>query len=286
MGQVATVQSRRPHLVWRLSAVTALALLVWLGRGWMSDHLYDGLSPLGRHTVNAVVTCLLTVVLVLAARRYLDRRPWSGLRLTGPRAAWWPFTVGALSWLVPAAAGTALCLALGWSGIDVRSSPGEAVGAVALLLVLVLVFEAFPEELLFRGYLHRNLSASVAPWLAVLGQALLFTLFGTTLWVVSSGWDVLVERSVIFFGMAVSIGCLRVITGNVWACVGYHLAFQVVAQFLLGGRYAEVDITGEGALTLATFAAALTAAPAVAALLTRSSENWRTPEPDESPSSV
>lgn len=271
----------RPRLAlpWRLAVVLAATLLIWPGVAWLSTHVYAGLPQLARHAANALVVSVLAVPLVVAARRHLDRRPWSGLRLTGVRDGWWPLVAGALTWLVPALAGIALCVALGWVHITV-ADPAQVLRAVALLTVLVFVFEALPEELVFRGYVQRNLTTAMAPWLAVLVQALLFTVFGAVLWAVSSGWETVPGRAGLFLGMGVVLGCLRVITRNLWGCVGYHLAFQVTTQLLLTGHYAEIDVRGAETLTLVSFGGALLLSTTVASLLVRSPQNWEVREPD------
>ncbi|WP_157743301.1 hypothetical protein [Micromonospora coriariae] len=73
----------RPALHRRVLIVFAGTVLVWL-------FVYHG-APLGRddgrptHVARAILTTLLVVPLVVAARRLLDRRPWTGLGLPSPR---------------------------------------------------------------------------------------------------------------------------------------------------------------------------------------------------------
>lgn len=169
-------------------------------------------------------------------------------------------------------------LALGWVELAPRMAVPELVGHLALLAVLVLLYEALPEELIFRGYLYRNLNTVMAAWLATVTQAALFALFGTALWVLSNGWEVLGERVVLFFSMAIVLGCLRVVTGNVWACIGFHLVFQVTAQAVLGGQLFEVrgDETG----FMLALAGPFVFGVLVAVLLSRRGGNWRERVPD------
>ena len=270
----------RPNLVLRISAVLIAASLIWLSLPLINNAL--GLEGEGggdlAHWVNALVAFSLAVPMVWLARRYLDRRPWSGLGLSGPREAWRPLLLGVLAWTLPAAVGLALALALGVS-ITPNAPPGEMVLTVLVLVLLVLVYEAVPEELIFRGYLYRNLNTAMSAWLTVVVQAALFTLFGTALWVVISGWDVLGERLPLFFGMGLVMGCIRLVTGSVWACVGFHLAFQVVAQALLGGNLFVVDdaATATGTVLLLP----LVLGVSVTMALSRKTGNWsdRIPDP-------
>lgn len=278
MSRPQAPADHRPHLLWRLAAVSVGALLIWLLVVQVSARLFPGdeAAPLN-HAVNAALVFVLAVPMVVLARRRLDRRPFGGLGLEWSRRAWRPFTAGALAWLVPAGGALAVALGAGWVEVAPRLSAGELLGAVALLLVLVFVFEAFPEELIFRGYLYRNLSAELAPWVAVLVQAGIFAVFGGLLWGIAAGPEAVPGRLALFFGMAVVLGLLRLMTGSVWTCVGFHLAFQTVAQLLLSDRFAVSD---EEPLTFAVFVPPLVLATLVTALLWRAPVNWGTPEPD------
>lgn len=192
-------------------------MLIWYSLSALNELL--PLEPGGAgdlaHWTNALVVVVLALPMVWAARRFVDRRPWSGLRLTGPAQAWRPLLVGTLSWL---------------------------------------------------------LSASV-------GRAALFTLWGTGLWVVGSGREVLAERLPLFLGMGLVLGCIRVVTGNVWACVGFHLAFQVAAQALMGWELFVVEDldTVMGTVFLLPFVLGVT----VAMMLLRDTGSWsgRVPDP-------
>jgi membrane protease YdiL (CAAX protease family) len=216
------VEASRPRLPLRVAVVFAAACLIWIA-------VYTALAPLGDphgnrlgHAARALVTVALAVPAVVLARRYLDRRPWRGLGLVAPRRA----LAGATFWLAAAALGTAVALALGWA--EVTSGPwAPRTLLLALYLpVLVFLFEALPEELVFRGYLYRNLADRFPRWLAVVGQAVLFTAFGLVIGAAGS-----LERIILFFTFSLTLGALRVVTGSLWAPIGFHLAFQYVTQF-------------------------------------------------------
>ncbi|MGQ5264833.1 lysostaphin resistance A-like protein [Micromonospora sp. ZYX-F-536] len=263
----------RLALHWRILIVFAGTVLVWL-------FLYHGALP-GRdhdrptHVARAILTTVLVVPLVVAARRLLDRRGWTGLGLPSLRAGWRRLLLGMACWLVPAAIGFALCLGLGWVEISLRTSASDAVRVAALLLVLVLLYEALPEELVFRGYLQRNLATRLPAWQAVLGQAVLFTLFGFVVGAATS-----LDRLLLFFVFALLLGGFRAATGDVWAGIGFHLAFQTVAQ-LFGEVGAVFDVTGAGVLGVVAMGAVPFALGwAAIERLHRDRLNWRALEPD------
>ena len=127
--------------------------------------------------------------------------------------------------MVAAGLGLTLTLALGWARIAV-STPDAGIVLLALYLpLLVFFYEALPEELIFRGYFYRNLASRYALWLAVVLQAVLFTLFGAAVGAAGS-----VDRVILFFTFSIVLGILRVVTDSLWASIGFHLAFQWVTQ--------------------------------------------------------
>ncbi|WP_413450095.1 CPBP family intramembrane glutamic endopeptidase [Georgenia phoenicis] len=274
-----TAPPRLPVAV-RVGVVTVGALLGWLAVAALGTRVWGEGTSLPRHAVSAVSASVIALALVVAARRLLDRRPLRTLRLPGGWKAVRDLLFGALSWLLPAAVGLGVALAAGWVRIEIDASGAETAGVVLLLAVLVLVYEAVPEELLFRGYVYRNLTTVLAPWLAIVVQALLFATFGTVLWVLTSGWGVLGERLVLFAGMGVVAGCIRLISGSVWATVGWHLAFQVVMQLFLSGQYLEVVVSDTTTFTVATAVVAFATSTTIAGFLWRGEENWTRPEPD------
>ncbi|WP_433554436.1 lysostaphin resistance A-like protein [Micromonospora zamorensis] len=239
--------SVRPRLAlpWRVLVVSVGAVLVWLLLGALLDGDYDRPT----HVARAVLTTVLVVPLVVAARRLLDRRPWTGLGLPSLRTGWRRLLLGMACWLIPAAVGFALCLDFGWVEIRLRTSAAHALGVAALLVVLVFLYEALPEELVFRGYLQRNLATRLPAWQAILGQSVLFTLFGFLVGAATS-----LDRLLLFFVFALLLGGFRVATGDIWAGIGFHVAFQTVAQ-LFGDVGAVFDVTGSDVLGLVAMGA-------------------------------
>lgn len=97
--------------------------------------------------------------------------------------------------------------------------------------------------------------------------------------VVVDGWSALGDRPFLV-GMGIVLGCIRVITGNLWACVGYHLVFQVVAQLLLSDRWDYLTVTGEETLTTVAFGGAFLLSVLITAMLTPQEAEWQRPQPD------
>ncbi len=267
----------RPPLIIRLVVVFVAASAIWALLGWLNDTVYEGRLTIAVRLANAALISGLVLPMVVAARRFLDRRPWHGLALQHPRSGWRPFLIGVLAFLLPSALGLGVALATGWVSLRAHVPPGTILGWAVLLVVLVFFFEALPEELIFRGYLQRNLATVMAPWVAALVQAVLFAVFGTALWVATEGWGVLAERGMLFLGMGVVLGLLRIQTGSVWTPIGFHLAFQVTAQSLLADRVGTDNETG---LLLAGVVSAFVLGTTVVSFLHKDEANWSRPEPE------
>jgi uncharacterized protein len=236
---VQTHENReRISLFWRISIVFIAVTLVWLGiRAFVDMQMGEEYSR-SSHILRAVVTSIVIIPLIIAARRFLDRRPWSGLKLGSLRTGWRPLVVGMICWLLPAAIGLAVSVTLGWTQITLQEPVGDVLALGAGLLILVFIYEALPEELIFRGYFYRNLVTEMPRWSAVLAQALLFVLWGLL-----NGGTNSFERIALFFVASLIIGIFRVITDSVWASIGFHLAFQTTAQLFgaIGGQFAISD---------------------------------------------
>jgi CAAX protease family protein len=75
--------------------------------------------------------------------------------------------------------------------------------------------------------LQTNLAGALSPWGAVSAQAVLFAVWGALLGAAGS-----LDRVLLFFSFSLALGALRVVTGSLWAPIGFHLVFQSVAQYL------------------------------------------------------
>lgn len=238
--------AKKLHPYARVAIVLIVATLIWRLAFFFGGAIFGGTSSdyqLYRHIAHALLVFALAVPAVLLLWTWLDRRPFSELGLGSPKSAWKDFLIGAGIWLVPASVGAALCLAFGWVTIEIVRPLGDILAFVPLLALLVFLYEAFPEELIFRGYIYANLAQRLKGYRVVLVQAALFTLWGVAIGAAAS-WD----RIAFFFFASWMLGSLRMISGSVWATVGFHVAFQTVAQLLLNESRGFFQIEGTGIL--------------------------------------
>src|SRR5690554_1321507 len=89
----------RMPLVLRLVVVGVGALAIWLAIALLGTALWGEESSLTRHVVNALSALVLAGLLVVSARRLLDRRPMATLGLTRGLTALRDVLYGALTWL-------------------------------------------------------------------------------------------------------------------------------------------------------------------------------------------
>lgn len=125
-----------------------------------------------------------------------------------------------------------------------------------LRIGLVFVFEAFPEELAFRGHLYANLRERVGTAMTVVLQAVLFTGWAFAFVAIAgslgggSDWAISADRAVLFMTFGLVLGLLRATSGSIWVEVGFHLAFQTVAQLYASGEATFLQVPEERANAL------------------------------------
>lgn len=146
--------------------------------------------------------------------------------------------MGALAYLVPFMAAAVVIVGLGLASLSVVGSWTDVLGELLIVLVLVLMYEAIPEELVFRGYIFASLAERWPPWAAVVGQAVLFCLFGAAVGAARSG-----DRLLLFLLFSLSVGATRQVTGSVFATIGFHAVFQLATQSVLGDQWSALSLS-------------------------------------------
>ncbi|WMT90079.1 CPBP family intramembrane glutamic endopeptidase [Pelagibacterium sp. H642] len=236
----------------RVGIVWVTMIAIWLLLSALRDIIW-GTGPagysLGGHVTSAILATLLAVPMVVMARLVLDGKSVASLGLDLSPTAFRNFIVGALAFLLPSALGFLIVLSTGWASITPTAPIGEIALFVPLLITLVFLYEALPEELAFRGYIQVNLQARLGYWGAIFAQAALFALWGAALWTVGTGAPAL-DRLVLFFFIALVLGMVSGATGSVWTAIGLHVAFQTVAQLLLNAERGHFAVEGADMLQL------------------------------------
>lgn len=226
---------------WIRMVLPAAALAVAL-------RLYALAGSNGQDPASLLMAGTLMSAMVLLLVAWLRRRSgveWASAGHHAWRGNLRAFALGAGLWLAPAAAGIALCTALGWTSIRLATPLAQVVAGLPLVALTVLLLEALPEELAVRGW-AQGLAAHHCPqWLALLLQAALF---------IGMAWLAGAMQSpgqwMFLPGFALILGYVRALSGSVWAGMGVHFAWMTTSQFL----HAHTEVEGMAVLLFLAFA--------------------------------
>ena len=188
----------------------------------------DRLIPLA---VAAACTVLFVVPTVWAVRRFVDRAPLRDLGFGSLRHTWAPTLTVTGVLAITAVAQFTVALTVGGSTIT-PGSTGTALLAVVTVLPLLLLAQAVPEELVFRGYVQNALGRTVAPLSVLLLQS---ALFAGSVSLVTGSFD----NAVNLFLLGVFLGVLRQAGGDLWTVLGARLTLAVPAVLVPALRMGE-----------------------------------------------
>jgi len=169
-------------------------------------------------------------VLIIFLRRKIDHRSMDGMGLTRAGAVTHlaaGFGIGAL------AMGVVLLVSMATHAVRLERWNPHGLGPALMAGILAsnLVFflgVGFTEELLFRGYIPRNLGEKAPLWLALVISSVLFGIFHG----LQASPLELVE---IMLG-GLMLGLLRVATGTLWLAIGFHAAWDFVENGVIATR--------------------------------------------------
>jgi uncharacterized protein len=181
---------------------------------------------------------MVAVVLWLAAR-WLDRRRFADYGFHLGREWWLDLAFGLLLGLVLVGGAYALLLGTGWLRVTQTflSPAGLPFVAAMLMDVLIVVGVAGWEEMVFRGYLIKNLAEGLsgtvlgsrwATWVAVLVPAAFFG------WLHASNANATVLSVVNIAIFGILFGVAYVLTGELALPLGLHFAWDFTQGFGFG----------------------------------------------------
>lgn len=219
-------------LLLRLGLCVLAGIAIWtLG---LSVLPAGGVTPAHRLLAGVLITLPVCGLVAIGLR--MDRLDTRLLGLRHARQVLHGALAGAGLWLATSLPATALLVWLDVASVQMRSDWATALATLAVLIPAVLLIEAIPEELLFRGYLQGTIARRLSPWLAVVLQAGLFVLFAWAIGATAAPgqWSFLP-------GFALILGGLRWMGGNLGWPIGFHAALMVSTQWLLAHGHFAVD---------------------------------------------
>lgn len=202
----------------KVAAITVFSVLIWL----LALNVSEPEETIAGHLRFGLVVSVLAIVLVAVMYWIEGRRLEFQIDIKKPLK---DFAVGVLWFIVPAA--LALLVSIGFGLIEIVAIQNPIDIGLTLLLVagLVMLAEAIPEEIIFRGYIFSKLSKSGRRWMAIFLQAVVFTVFAFLIGALSDPLD-----ASFIFTFGVVLGILRTEYGSVSAPVGFHLACMTLQQ--------------------------------------------------------
>jgi membrane protease YdiL (CAAX protease family) len=230
IARLFVTDDRRPALLWR-----ALGYAIAFGgclavRGALDGGLQGlaarlDLGPLGLVATEAVVLAVVIPAVIGVTylfRRFVDRRPWSGMALPAPwhrgRDLSAGFGLGAAMILIV----VGVELGLGWFRV-VGVKEGFGLGAAVAILTarfLYFIVTAMCEEVAYRGYLLQNVAERCPLWIATLATGAVFAL--SHLPSNGFGWRFVLGGVVVSFLLAQ----MRLLSRSIWLGVGWHLGWD------------------------------------------------------------
>lgn len=205
--------------------VTITALLLMVALTGDADPTDTG--TLVTRILSGIAISTLVTAVIIGMVRWAERRPPSVIGVTTVARDARAFLLGIIAWAAPAAA-TFGVLALLGSPLSITAPAAHFWLVLGLLFCAVLLSEAIPEELVFRGYISAVLAERLGPWWVIGVQTVLFVATATLLRGGTSALDLS-----LFAAMGFVLGYVRHLTGSVWAGIGIHVAFQTASQLVL-----------------------------------------------------
>lgn len=201
-------------------------------QGWVRALIliivYSGLSALWANYVWSPelwfsVSFVLSFLLVFAFRRLIDRRSFESLGFH-PQHFYPDAVIGFAAGTFLVSTGALVLYYMGrlkW--VDVVYNPRDFLFSLVLLVMISL-----SEELIFRGYVLRNLMKSFNKWIALFLSALLFAIVHySNLGIPSLG------LANTFLGGLV-LGIAFIITRSLWLPIFFHLSWNFIQGPVLG----------------------------------------------------
>ncbi len=200
------------------------ALLAGVLLNWYNTTMTDKERPSGNLLTYLwiIFSSVVSLVLVYVFRKCIDRKPFKTI---GFQTEYF----SPLGW-VGFFAGIFLACAGGWVLYALGGLQWESISFSEELFsgILVMMLVAFSEELVFRGYILRNLMKSFNKWISLIISALLFTLVHLT----NPGIPVIGIINIVLGGLL--LGLAFIVSKNLWMPVMFHFTWNFFQGPVLG----------------------------------------------------
>ncbi|MNJ52043.1 CAAX amino terminal protease self- immunity [compost metagenome] len=147
------------------------------------------------------------------------------------------FLCGALLPVALCSFGVWLAIQMGWITDLKWNFSFDMIIIIAVQSLIALGYEAIPEELTLRGLVFSGLRRHWSAFLATITQLILFILMPMTVNVLLYLVGLPIGPSgipyyLLLFFFALALQLLRIITGSLWASIGFHLAYLLTNRYV------------------------------------------------------
>ena len=198
------------------------------------------------HFFTGLAITILSFILVNTTRR-TNRISWRQIGMSDLRTNVISFFVGTILWFIPAIIGLVIALLVGWAEITVTANLNQLLLSTLILYITVFLIEAFPEELIMRGYIYSHVNAMFPHLKTVIIQTLIFSLFAYFVEAIYS-----LEQLLFIPGYGFMLGYIRAKSGNVWTSIGFHTVIMTASQ-IINPMHGHFDVNGIFAIRFFAF---------------------------------
>lgn len=184
-----------------------------------------------------IFTCLVLLVMFWLQKK-MSINIWEFIRLTSFKNGFYQLLIGMFIPVLLVGLGVIIGHLLGLITFQGFNFSINLFIAIIINMVIAFLYEAFPEEIILRGYVYSVLRERMGRFLSVLLQTILFVLFPIALTGLQSlfGMDtspITPAYIILIFTFGIALMLVRLLTGNLWASIGFHLAYLEIARFVV-----------------------------------------------------
>jgi membrane protease YdiL (CAAX protease family) len=127
----------------------------------------------------------------------------------------------------------------------------ELLTIIVIQALISLGYEAIPEELTLRGLVYSGLRTQLSAFIAFVTQVILFVLVPITVdglkYAVGMSFQsqISIPYILLLLLFGVNLQLFRIITGSLWASIGFHITFLLCSRYLFGPNERLLSFTEE-----------------------------------------
>jgi membrane protease YdiL (CAAX protease family) len=182
-------------------------------------------------TIYLLLSTLLSVVLTVIFRRYIDRRPVASLGFKWDRYQHHALTGFCLAFALLGTGTLILFFHKNLQWNNVHFQPDDL-----FITLVMMMLVALGEEMVFRGYILRNLLQSMNKWVALVITALLFVMAHAG----NPGMTAIAVINLLLGGLLLGINYIY--TRNLWYALLFHFSWNFFQGPVLGYEVSGINL--------------------------------------------